>query len=56
MDESARSSGDRSIRDGAQAWAARTCAIQGLPLKITAPEVIGVVAIQLTAGKAGVDQ
>jgi hypothetical protein len=40
-----------SLADTARNWAARTCANQGLPLKVTTQTVLALVAIQLAAGK-----
>jgi hypothetical protein len=38
--------------DIAHRWAARTCASQGLPLKVTTETVLALVVIQLAAGKS----
>ena len=45
----------KTITDTACAWATKTCAAQGLPVKVATPALLTVVVVQLTAGKASAD-
>ena len=42
---------DTAAIETARAWATKTCAAQGLPVKIAAGAILAAIATQLTAGQ-----